>query len=214
MDITLLLSEYVDSWKEYLIPMIFIHFFIILLLWRMFINARIYLGTKKYVAKTNKLRRKKYNGLLLNDYTKKKRKRKTNTFKGLRTKAKSKVEAYLKYKEEELIGITNYSYGKLLKRNKENLCIYVSNGKKKIQKIYLKKSLKQFIDLMDTYECLDEFIQYLHNLPEAILNREDYDDSKIIIRYGDIDPRERDYEEIKEKLSNLVKVSLLKESSS
>ena len=28
---------------------------------------------------------------------------------------------------------------------------------------------------MDTYECLDEFIQYLHNLPEAILNREDYD---------------------------------------
>ena len=39
-----------------------------------------------------------------------------------------------------------------------------------------------------------------------MLNREDYDDSKIIIRYGDIDPRERDYEEIKEKLSNGYKV--------
>jgi hypothetical protein len=39
-----------------------------------------------------------------------------------------------------------------------------------------------------------------------MLNREDYDDSKIIIRYGDIDPRERDYEEIKLKLSNGYKV--------
>ena len=39
-----------------------------------------------------------------------------------------------------------------------------------------------------------------------MLNREDYDDSKIIIKYGDIDPRERDYEEIKEKLSNGYKV--------
>lgn len=39
-----------------------------------------------------------------------------------------------------------------------------------------------------------------------MLNREDYDDSKIIIRYGDIDPRERDYEEIKEKISNGYKV--------
>ena len=39
-----------------------------------------------------------------------------------------------------------------------------------------------------------------------MLNREDYDDSKIIIKYGHIDPRERDYEEIKEKLSNGYKV--------
>ena len=39
-----------------------------------------------------------------------------------------------------------------------------------------------------------------------MLNREDYDDSKIIIRYGDIDPRERDYEDIKIKLSNGYKV--------
>jgi|TARA_R110000850_G_scaffold8105_3_gene30076 hypothetical protein len=39
-----------------------------------------------------------------------------------------------------------------------------------------------------------------------MLNREDYDDSKIIIRYGDIDPRERDYEDIKLKLSNGYKV--------
>jgi hypothetical protein len=39
-----------------------------------------------------------------------------------------------------------------------------------------------------------------------MLNREDYDDSKIVIRYGDIDPRERDYEDIKLKLSNGYKV--------
>jgi len=39
-----------------------------------------------------------------------------------------------------------------------------------------------------------------------MLNREDYDDSKIIINYSDIKPRERDYEEIKEKLANGYKV--------
>ena len=39
-----------------------------------------------------------------------------------------------------------------------------------------------------------------------MLNREDYDDSKIIIRYGDIDPRERDYEDIKLKLADGYKV--------
>jgi len=39
-----------------------------------------------------------------------------------------------------------------------------------------------------------------------MLNREDYDDSKIIINYTDIKPRERDYEEIKEKLANGYKV--------
>ena len=39
-----------------------------------------------------------------------------------------------------------------------------------------------------------------------MLNREDYDDSKIIINYTDIKPRERDYEEIKEKIANGYKV--------
>ena len=39
-----------------------------------------------------------------------------------------------------------------------------------------------------------------------MLNREDYDDSKIIINYTDIKPRERDYVEIKEKLANGYKV--------
>jgi hypothetical protein len=39
-----------------------------------------------------------------------------------------------------------------------------------------------------------------------MLNREDYDDSKIIIRYEDIDPRERDYDDIKLKLADGYKV--------
>jgi hypothetical protein len=39
-----------------------------------------------------------------------------------------------------------------------------------------------------------------------MLNREDYDDSKIIIRYEDIDPRERDYDDIKLKLTDGYKV--------
>ena len=187
MDFIALLKAYVDEWINNLFVMAFIHLFVILLIRRLYKNASIYMGTKKYVTKSNKLRRDKYNGVLLNEYTAKRRKRKTNTYKQLRAKARLKVEGYFKYKEEELPGITNYSYGKLLKRNKQNIIIFISNGKKKIKKIYMKKAFKQFVELVNEYECLDEFVLFLHNLPDAIINRQDYDiyinDSEVSIGY-------------------------------
>ena len=99
----------------------------------------------------------------------------TNTYKKLKRSAKTKVEKYFKYKEDELPGVANYAYGKMLKRSKDKLIIFVSNGKKKVAKIKMKKATKQFIEITNKYECLDEFIQFLHNLPEAILEQQDYD---------------------------------------
>lgn len=39
----------------------------------------------------------------------------------------------------------------------------------------MKKALKQFIEITNKYECLDEFILYLHHLPDAMIKRERYD---------------------------------------
>lgn len=148
---------------------------VVLLIWRGFRSASVYFGAKGYVKKSNRLRRKKYNGLTLIEFTEKKRKRNSNSYAKLRRRSKTKVEAYFKYKEEELPGITNYANSKLLKRNRKKIVIFVSNGRKKIKKIYMKKSWKKFVELTNKYDCLDELIQYLHNLPEAILNHQDYD---------------------------------------
>jgi len=175
MDFQALIDMYLDSWTAYLIPMAVGHLIGLLVVWRMFNTMRIYFGAKGFVRKASKQRRKKFNGLLLNEFTEKKRKKNTNTYKKLKRRSKNKVEKYFKYKIEELPGITNYSYGKMFKRNKHKLTIFVSNGKKKIMKIHMKKAYKKFIDLTNKYECLDEFVQYLHNLPEAIMNQQEYD---------------------------------------
>lgn len=181
------LNLYIDSWINNLLITAFAHLFIILLIRKLYKNALVYFGTKKYVTNANKQRRDKFNGVQLNEFTQKRRKRKTNTYKHLRSKAKVKVESYFRYKEDELPGVTNYSYSKLFKRNKDQIMIFVSNGKKKVMKIHMKKAHKKFIELVNQYECLDEFVIYLHNLPEAILNHEDYDiylnDTDISIGY-------------------------------
>lgn len=175
MDFEALTTTYMNQWELYTIPMGFIHFVLIILIWRMFKSISIYFGAKGFVKKSNKLRRKKYNGTTLVEYTEKRRKKNTNTYNKLRRKGKNKVEAYFKYKQEELPGITNYANGKMLKRNRQKLVIFVSNGQKKIKKIHMKKAFKDFVELTNKYECLDELILYLHNLPNAILNHQDYD---------------------------------------
>ena len=51
----------------------------------------------------------------------------------------------------------------------------------------MKKSVKSVIDVTNKYSCLDEMITFLHNLPEAILEKQEYDiyagDEDIMITY-------------------------------
>lgn len=175
MDLQVILDTYVGQWKTNLIIMVIAHFVLLLLFRQLYRNTRVTLGTKRYVTKTNKLRRNKFSGISLNEYTERRRKRESNTYRGLRSKAKSKVKRYFEYKEEELPGITNYSYGKKLKRNKNKIMILVTQANKGTEKINVKKSYREFIELVNKFNCLDEFVLYLHNLPDALLNRQDYD---------------------------------------
>ena len=145
------------------------------IIFRLFKTARIYLGTKSYVRKSKKLRKKKFNGILLTDKIKKKRKKNTNEFSKLRGRGKKLVKKYFNYKLEELPVITRYSYGKLLKRSKKKLMIIVKNDRKTLKKINMKKGLKNLIQVTNKYQCLDEVIHFLHNLPDAILEQQDYD---------------------------------------
>ena len=175
MDFTAIFNNLKDLWTEYPVQLAVGVFIIVLIIWRIFNTIRIYFGAKSYVKKTNKLRRKKFNGVSLVSNIKKKRKKNTNTYKQLRMSGRSKVEKFFQYKEDELPGITNFSYSKMFKRNKNKIIIFVSDGRKKVMKIHMKKARKSFITLTNKYECLDEFIVFLHNLPEAIIAQQEYD---------------------------------------
>ena len=148
---------------------------LLFLIFRLYKTALIYLGTKRYVKKSKKLRKKKFNGIFLTEKIKMKRKKNTNSFQKLRGRSKKLTKKYFNYKLEELPVITRYSYGKLLKRSNKKLIIIIKNDKRTLKKIKMKKGLKTMINITNKYECLDEFILFLHNLPDAILDQQYYD---------------------------------------
>ena len=151
---------------------IVIGFIIILLVLRIFNNYRVNAGAKSYIKRANRLRRKKFNGPDLIEFTSQKRRGGSNTYKKLKTNAKGRVEKYFQYKEEELPALVNFVYSKYKKKNKRHLTIFVTNGKRKMIKIKLGKTVKEFIQLANKFDCLDELIRFLHNLPDAILKHQ------------------------------------------
>ena len=173
----------IDNWIITVVSITVLIFFVI----RVYKTIRIHLGAKSYVRKSKKMRKKKFNGIQLIDNIHKKRKKGTNSYHKLKGRGKKKVKKYFNYKIDELPIITRYSYGKLFKRSSDKLIIFARNDKKIVKKVSLKKGLKNLIDLVDRYECLDEMIHFLHNLPGAILEQQDYDvyinDQDITIGY-------------------------------
>lgn len=145
------------------------------LLYRLLKTANRYLDTKSYVKKTKRLRKKKFNGIQLTEKLRKKRKKHTNSYQKLKGSGKKLTKKYFTYKMAELPAVTRYSYGKIFKTSNKKLIIVVKNGKRTIQKIKMKKGLRNMIQLTNKHNCLDEFIHYLHDLPEAILDQQDYD---------------------------------------
>ena len=57
--------------------------------------------------------------------------------------------------------------------SRRQLLIVVYQDNKTKKKYKLKKGAKQFINIIDTYDCLDQFIEFLHKLPDTMLNDED-----------------------------------------
>lgn len=142
---------------------------------RLFKTASMYLGAKHYVRNATKLDKKKFNGLTLVDQTRKKRKKNSNSFNKLRQRSKNKTRRYFEYKLDELPVLCRFKHGKLFKRSKKEIIILVKKDKKVLKKITSKKSMKTLIQITNKYECLNEMVIFLHNLPEAILEEQDYD---------------------------------------
>jgi len=138
-------------------------------------SAKMYLRMKKYVKQTKKLNQRRFNGLTLVDKIKRKRKRHTNDFRHLRRRPKREVRKYLAHKMEEIPVLTRYSYGKLFKRSKNKAMFYLKLGKRNKSKWTAKHGVKHWIELSDEYACIDEMIVFLHHLPEAILDKRDYE---------------------------------------
>jgi len=160
---------------------------VLFILFRLYKTMRIYLGAKGYIRKSKKLRKKKFNGLLLNDKIRKKRKKNTNAYNKLKGSAKKKVKKYVTYKVEELEVAVRYSYGKLFRRSKEKLLILVTREGKTLKKIKPKKAVKTILDTMTKYTCVDEMIVFLHELTDAILEQQEFDlycdESEVMLTY-------------------------------
>lgn len=164
-----------DLIRENLLVSIFVGVIILFIIFRMFKTMRMYLGAKSFVKKSLRLDKKKFNGITLVEKTSKKRKKNTNSFKKLKGRSKKWVRKFLAHKFDQLPIVTRYSRGKLLKRSRNKLLLIVKNEKKTIKRISTKKGEKMLIDLTNKYDCLDEVITFLHHLPNAILNEEEYD---------------------------------------
>lgn len=147
---------------------------ILFLITRMIRSIKMHSSAKKYVKGAKKMDRKKHNGVSLVDQTKRKRKRNSNSFSKLRQRSKNKVRTYLEYKLDELPILCRYKYGRFLKRSKKDVTLVIKRGSKTLKKIHGKKSMKQLIELTNTYDCLDEVIIFLHELPDAILNEKEH----------------------------------------
>ena len=168
-------SDLIDLAMENLIVTVVVLVVGVFIIFRTIKTARMYLGAKSYVKKARKLDKRKFNGHDLVSKTARRRKRDSNSFNKLRSRAKKWVRKYFAHKMDELPIITKYSKGKLFKRSNNRLIIILKNERKTIKKIPIKKAQKQLLDLTNKYNCLDEMITFLHNLPEVILDDSDYD---------------------------------------
>lgn len=176
----LLSSEYII----YTISGVVIIFFIL----RYFIKKKwLQIKTKRFVKQSKKRRNKHFNGIKLVEKTKTKRKKNTNTFKKLRRSSKKHVTKYLQYKSQEIPKILNVAANDSLKSSKSVLYIIFKNEKKVLSKVAIELSYKPLINNSNTYECLDEIILFLHHLPDALLEKKDYDvfiqDKNMLITY-------------------------------
>ena len=128
-----MINTIIDFYTENLIYAMVGTVIVLFIFIRLLKTAKIYLGTKSYVRKSKRLRKKKYNGILLIEKIKKKRKKNTNEYQKLKGRGKKHVKKYFNYKLEELPVITKYSYGKLLRRSKKKLIIIVRNERKTLK---------------------------------------------------------------------------------
>ncbi len=170
-----MLDSFIEYYMENYIIASVVTSIVFFILYQLLKSANRYLDVKSYVKKSKRLRKKKFNGIYLTEKLAKKRKKNTNSYQKLKGKGKTLTKKYFTYKMAELPAVTKYSYGKMFKKSNKNLIIVVKHGKKTLQKIKMKKGLRNMIQVTNKHECLDEFIHYLHNLPEAILEQQDYD---------------------------------------
>lgn len=159
--------------RENLLISAVIALFIIIIIVRTIKHMHFYMSSARYVRKAKKLRRKKFNGVLLVERIRKRRKKHTNSYKKLKRKGKKLTKKYLDYKAEELPIVAKHADSKVLKTSRRQLLIVIYQDGKVKKRYKLKKGSKQLINIIDTYDCLDEFIEFIHQLPDAILHDED-----------------------------------------
>ena len=70
---------------------------------------------------------------------------------------------------------SRYTEGKLFKRAKAKVILYIKQDKKTLDKFTMKQGTRHLIEMSNKHNCLDEMITFLHHLPDAIIEKRTYD---------------------------------------
>jgi len=150
--------------KDHLLVSIIIGIVLLFIIYRIIRSLHFYMSSSKYARKAKRLRKKKYNGVLLVEKIRKRRKKNTNNFKKLNRKGKKLTKKYLDYKAEELPIIAKYADSKVLKSSHRQLLIVVYQDGKTKKKFKLKKGSKQLVKTIHQYYRYLRLFRSIHRV--------------------------------------------------
>ncbi len=167
------LIESID--ERYLIPLLVAGGIILLIsLFVLYHGIRV-MHLKLTLDRFKRQRRKRQNGdrllLLLEKY----RKEQKNTYKGLKKKGRKLVNRYFTYKARELHYITLYKTRSRFTFKGGEPVIQVSQIESSLDRGDTYTNPRQFVKLTNRYECLEEFILYLHEMPDKIMSGQPFE---------------------------------------
>ncbi len=125
---------------------------------------------KAMIKRNRKASIKKYNVSALLEKIDNKRKPESNDFKGLKGKAKKLVKQYLKHKHNEIKYIAIFKTRGRFKFKLKACVIKITQEKQDRVKKETYQSLRDYIKLANKYDCLDQFMVYLDELPQYMMD--------------------------------------------
>ncbi|GEM_PF-1317206 len=130
---------------------------------------------RKLVKKHRKQSKKKYNGERLLEKIDKKRKSGGNTYRSLKRPARKRVKKYLEFKVKQLRFAAMKAKKKGLRIKKRRCYLTILDERKGKDRREKFQNTKDLIRMSNKFDCLDEMILYLDELPERILKDEDFE---------------------------------------
>ncbi len=161
----------IESWfTADMLPIIIAAVIVIILIFLYLGHRMRVLHLKRMIKRNRKASMKRYQATTILDKIEKKRKPESNDFKGLKGKGKKLVKQYLKHKHNEIKYIAIFKTRGRFKFKLKDCVLKITKEKQDRIKKETYKSLRDYIKLANKYECLDQLMVYLDELPQYMMD--------------------------------------------